>query len=290
MTKKPLATDLLLLQHHLTALGLPAMKAECAQTARECASANVDHLGFLLRLCERELAQRGRRATERRIKAARFPQVKSLDDFDFTAQPSLNRVLILELARCEFMSRRESVILVGNPGTGKTHVASGLALAACQRGKRVRFYRVSELLTQLLEAREDKVLGRLRGQLARLELLVLDELGYVPTSQVVRRAAVRRAEHGLRAYQRGGDDKPAVRAMDGGIGQREAGGSDVGSPDAPLPRAGGNGRELPLEGSATSSAGEFEQGSSAACPRNRSVTGGEKVLARKVLARVLRGE
>src|SRR5260370_12090690 len=184
MSKRVLATDVLLLKHQLTALGLSRVKTECEQVARECAGANVDHLGFLLRLCERELADRGRRATQRRIKAARFPQVKALDDFDFTAQPSLSRPLILELARCAYLDRRESVILVGNPGTGKTHVASGLGLCACEPGKKVRFYRVTELLTQLLEAREDKALGRLRTQLGRLDLLILDELGYVPASQV----------------------------------------------------------------------------------------------------------
>jgi DNA replication protein DnaC len=183
MSKRAVATDLLLLTHQLTALGLPTMKAECEQLARECARGNVDHLGFLLRLCEQELAHRARRATERRLKAARLPQVKSLDDFDFTAQPSLNRPLLLELARCEFLSRRECVILIGNPGTGKTHLATGLAVAACERGKRVRFYRVSELLTQLLEAREERALLRLRTQLGRLDLLVLDEFGYVPASQ-----------------------------------------------------------------------------------------------------------
>jgi DNA replication protein DnaC len=123
MTRRALATDVLLLKHHLTALGLPTFQMECEQAARECARANVDHLGFLLRLCERELAHRSRRATERRIKAAAFPQVKSIDDFDFTAQPSLNRPLILDLARCEFIDRRESVILVGNPGTGKPQPA-----------------------------------------------------------------------------------------------------------------------------------------------------------------------
>src|SRR5207244_11527135 len=94
MSKRPLATDLLLLANQLQTLGLATMKAECEQLARECARANVDHLGFLLRLCEREVAQRSRRATERRLKAARLPQVKSLDDFDFTAQPSLNRPLL----------------------------------------------------------------------------------------------------------------------------------------------------------------------------------------------------
>jgi len=182
--KRATATDVVLLRHQLTALHLPTVKAECEQAARECASENVDYLGFLLRLCERELAGRERRACERRLKAARFPQGKSLGEFDFTAQPSLKRGVILELARCEFIDRRESVILLGGPGTGKTHVATGLAAAACQRGKKVRFFRVTELLTQLLEAREERVLGRLRSQLARLDLLVLDEFGYVPASQV----------------------------------------------------------------------------------------------------------
>jgi len=182
-TKHVPAADVVLLKHHLAALHLPTVKAECEQVARQCATENIDYLGFLLRLCERDLGDRERRACVR-LKAARFPQVKSLDEFDFTAQPSLNRALIVELSRCEFINRRESVILLGGPGTGKTHVAIGLAAAACQRGKKVRFVRVTELLTQLVEAREERVLGRLRGQLTRLDLLVLDEFGYVPASQV----------------------------------------------------------------------------------------------------------
>jgi len=182
--KRVVATDVLLLKHHLTALRLPTVKAECEQVARQCADENVDYLGFLLRLCERELADREQRACQRRLKAAKFPQLKSLDEFDFTAQPSLKRALVLELARCEFIDRRECVILSGGPGTGKTHIAIGLAAAACQRGKKVKFYRVTELITQMLEAREERLLGRLRTQLARLDLLVLDEFGYVPASQV----------------------------------------------------------------------------------------------------------
>ena len=181
--KKTETKSTVLLQHHLKALRLPTVASECEAIAARCATDNVDHLGFLLQVCERELLDRERRAAERRLKAARFPTLKSLDDFDFAAQPSLNRVLVAELMRGEIVDRRESVILVGNPGTGKTHQATALAAQACRRGKRVRFYRVTELVTQLLEAREERLLLRLKGQLGRLDLLVLDELGYVPASK-----------------------------------------------------------------------------------------------------------
>jgi DNA replication protein DnaC len=181
--KKTETKSTVLLQHHLTALRLPTVASECEAIAARCATDNVDHLGFLLQVCERELLDRERRAADRRLKAAKFPTLKTLDDFDFAAQPSLNRVLVAELMRGEFVDRRESVILVGNPGTGKTHLATALAAQACRRGKKVRFYRVTELVTQLLEAREERLLLRLKGQLSRLDLLVLDELGYVPASK-----------------------------------------------------------------------------------------------------------
>ncbi len=100
------AADVILLKHHLTALHLPTLKSECEQVARQCATENIDYLGFLLRLCERELADREQRSYQRRLKAAGLPKVKTLDTFDFTAQPSLNRALILELSRCEFIDRR----------------------------------------------------------------------------------------------------------------------------------------------------------------------------------------
>ena len=109
---------------------------------------------------------------------------KTLETFDFKAQPSLNKVLVTELMLGEYIDKRENILLVGNSGTGKTHVAVALGIAACGRGRRVRFYRVTELITQLLEAREERVLLRLKAQLAKLDLLILDELGYVPASKV----------------------------------------------------------------------------------------------------------
>lgn len=182
--KKTETKSVVLLQHHLKALRLPTVLSVCEKVAQRCAADNVDHLGYLLQVCELELLDRERRAAERRLKAAKFPTVKTPEDFDFAAQPSLNKVLVAELMRCEFVDRREAVILVGNPGTGKTHVAISLAAEACRRGKKVRFFRVTELVTQLLEAREERLLLRLKAQLARLDVLVLDELGYVPASKV----------------------------------------------------------------------------------------------------------
>jgi len=182
--KKMETKSLVLLQHHLKALRLPTILAECEKVAARCAADNVDHLGFLLQLCELELIDRERRSAARRLKDAGFPNHKTLDDFDFKAQPSLNKLLLSELMRGEYIDKRENILIVGNSGTGKTHVATSLGIAACNLGKRVRFYRVTELITELLEAREERILLRLRKQLSKLDLLILDELGYVPASKV----------------------------------------------------------------------------------------------------------
>jgi DNA replication protein DnaC len=181
--KKIETKSTVLLKHHLKALRLPTMTAECEKVARRCAAEDVDHLGFLLQLCELELIERERRAAQRRLKAARFPTVKTLEAFDFAAAATLNKPLVWELARCDFVERREDPLLVGGPGTGKTHLATALGVEACGRGKRVRFYRVTELVTQLMEAREERQLGQIRSRLSKLDLLILDELGYVPASQ-----------------------------------------------------------------------------------------------------------
>lgn len=177
------ATPQLLLGHHLKALKLPTFLREYDKLARQCATEGVEHTGYLLRLAELELIERERRMVERRIKEARFPAVKSLDSFDFLALPSLNKTLVLELARSEYVLRRENVIAVGNSGTGKSHVALGLGLAACQKGLSVGFITAAALVNELLEARDEKRLLRLQRQLAAYKLLVIDELGYVPLSQ-----------------------------------------------------------------------------------------------------------
>ena len=172
----------LLLEHHLKELKLPSFLREYGKLAAQCAAEGVDHPQYLLRLAELELIDRHQRMVERRIRAARFPTVKSLDTFDFPAIPSLDKSLVMELARCEYIQRRENIIAVGNSGTGKTHVALGLGLAACQRGMSVGFTTAAALVHEMMEARDERRLLNLQRQLSRLNLLIIDELGFVPLS------------------------------------------------------------------------------------------------------------
>ena len=181
----------LLLEHHLKELRLPTFLREYRKLAAQCAAENVDHPDYLLRLSELELIDRHQRMVQRRIRAARFPAVKSLDTFDFLAIPSVNKQLVMELARCEYIEHRENVIAVGNSGTGQTHVALGLGLAACQKGMSVGFTTAAALAHELMEARDDRRLLNLQRQLARLRLLIIDELGFVPSPPPVRNSSSR---------------------------------------------------------------------------------------------------
>ncbi len=176
-------TPQLLLEHHLKQLRLPTILREYERVARQCAVEQADYQRYLLRMTELELLDRERRAIERRIRQARFPVVKTMDSFDFLAMPSLNKTLVLELARCDYLARRENVLLLGNSGTGKTHIALALGLAACQRGYRVRFTTTAALVGELIEARDERKLLRFQKQIAGYELLIVDELGFVPLSK-----------------------------------------------------------------------------------------------------------
>ena len=173
----------ILLSHHLKALRLPTFLREHEKLARLCAAEGLDHLEYLSRLTELEMIERTGRMIERRIKLAQFPAIKSLDSFDFKAIPSLNKMQVLELARCEYIDRRENIIALGPSGTGKTHIALGLGLAACQKGLSVGFITASALVHELMEARDEKTLLRLQKKLASYKLLIIDELGFVPLSK-----------------------------------------------------------------------------------------------------------
>ncbi len=173
----------ILLEHHLKALKLPTVLREYKSLAHICSQERTDYPTYLLRLAERELIDRELRSTERRIKSAKFPVPKTLETFDFSAQPSINEPLIRELMAGEYMDRRENVLLIGNSGTGKSHLATALGMTACTQGRRVRFFTVMGLVTHLLERREERSLERMLKQLERHDLMILDELGYVPFSK-----------------------------------------------------------------------------------------------------------
>ncbi len=234
----------LLLEHHLKELKLPTFLREYDKMAALCASEGVDHPDYLLRLAELELIDRHHRMVERRIRAARFPAVKSLDTFDFLAIPSLNKQMVMQLARCEYVDLRENVIAMGNSGTGKTHVALGLGLAACQRGISVGFATASSLVHQLMEASDERRLLNLQKKLTRFKLLIIDELGFVPLSKT---GAELLFEIVSQRYERGSiliTTKCSLRRVDGGLWLRAAHRRSIGQTHPPRSHPTDERREL----------------------------------------------
>ena len=170
------------LDSYLDQLRLSAIAQHYRPLAEEAARSNLSYEAFLTLLLEHELASREARRTRQAIKQAHFPVLKELADFDFGAVPKLNRARVLALAEGAYIAKAESVILVGNPGLGKTHIATGLALAACRQGQRVRFYTAAGLVNELLAAQETHRLPRVVASALRQQLIVLDELGFIPFS------------------------------------------------------------------------------------------------------------
>lgn len=170
----------LLLQSHLKSLRLPTFIQNYRQFAEDAAQQNLDYERYLLALAEQEVAQRQLNRQQLRISQARFPVLKELADFNFATIPSLNKQRLLDLARGEYIHHSEPVILVGNPGLGKTHVAIGLALAACRQGHRVRFYNTAALVNLLLEAQQEHRFQKFLALALKQQLIVLDELGFIP--------------------------------------------------------------------------------------------------------------
>jgi DNA replication protein DnaC len=159
------------------------MLAEFEKLAREASAANENYEEYLLRLTEMEVATRSANALKARIKQANFPVHKDFETYDFSVMPSLPKPKILELARGEWIDQRENCCLLGQPGTGKTHLAIALGLAACRQGRRVRFFTAAGLVNRLEEAQKQYQLDRLLTQLDKADLLICDELGYLSFSR-----------------------------------------------------------------------------------------------------------
>lgn len=170
----------LLLETYLHQLRLPTFLKNYQTFASDAAQGNLDYPRYLLALAEQEITRREQNRLEKRIKSARFPVAKELADFDFSALPTLNKAMILDLAQGEYLSKRETLILIGNPGLGKTHLAIALARAACRQGRKVRFWTAAGLVNELLQAQDEHRLHRLIAAALKLDLVVLDELGFIP--------------------------------------------------------------------------------------------------------------
>lgn len=176
--------DAAAVEEHCRALRLPTVAAQFAQLAQEAITANQTPVSFLAALLGAEVEERERHAVERRLREARLPRMKTLEEFDFSAAPHIPATLVRQLAEGGYMERAEPVILIGDSGTGKTHLATGLCVAACQQKRRVRFVTSAGLVNELVEAQHHNLLGRALSRWSRFDLIVLDEVGYVPFAQV----------------------------------------------------------------------------------------------------------
>lgn len=172
-----------LLEHYLKTLKLSAIARDYQSVAADCLKKKTGYAQYLQLLCEREILTRDERASERRLKAAKFPVLKTVEGFDFNQQPTISAAQVQELLNGEFTARSENVIFLGESGTGKTHLATALGFALCSQGMKVRFWSAAGLVTALLEGRESGGLQKLSAQISRLDLLILDEVGYVPFSK-----------------------------------------------------------------------------------------------------------
>ena len=165
---------------HLKALKMPGALRVLVEIGRQARDGGWSYEEYLRELLDAEVRNRADSVVFRRLREARFPAEKSLEHFDFTLQADLKRDAVLRLARCEWVDEHRSVLIAGPVGTGKTHLAIALGAAAARRKHRVRFYRADDLVRELTEAKSEQVVGRLLARLERIDVLVLDELGFVP--------------------------------------------------------------------------------------------------------------
>src|SRR5271155_5160053 len=165
-------------------LRLPTVAAQCTQLAEQAVRERRTHLGYLEALLQTELEDREQRLVERRLREAHLPRMKTLEEFDFAQCPNLSAQQIHELAKGDYIARAEPIIFIGDSGTGKTHLLTGLAVAACRQKRRVRFASAAGLINEMVEAKHQLQLGRALNRWARYDFIALDEVGYVPLAEV----------------------------------------------------------------------------------------------------------
>jgi DNA replication protein DnaC len=184
MTSASVAIDHATVRQYCKQLRTPTIGTQFERLAEEARQQKQSHVRYLEALLAAEVEERERRVVERRLREARLPRIKTLEEFDFSQSPRLSAVQIRELAEGGYLQRAEPVVFIGECGTGKTHLASGLCVAACRQKKRVRFTTAAALVNELVEAQHHNQLGRALARWSRYELIVLDEVGYVPLAEV----------------------------------------------------------------------------------------------------------
>jgi DNA replication protein DnaC len=165
-------------------LRLPAVAEQCAPMAEVAVKQRQTYLSYLEALLAVELEERERNTIVRRIKEAHLPRMKTLEEFDFTKAPQVSATQIQELAQGGYIERAEPVILIGDCGTGKTHLLTGLCIAACRQKRRVRFATAAALVNELVEAKQQLQLRRVLARWERYDLIAIDEVGYVPMADL----------------------------------------------------------------------------------------------------------
>ena len=173
-----------LIQAHLKTLKMPGVRGEYSQLARQARADTWSYEDYLRELLDTEISSRESRTATRRLREARFPDVKTLDQLDWQTMVGVSKHKVMELAACQFIEQAEDAIIAGPIGTGKTHLAIGLGVEATRKRFQVLFVKAADLVRELLEARDDRVLGLLHVRLRRVNLLIVDELGFVPFDRV----------------------------------------------------------------------------------------------------------
>jgi DNA replication protein DnaC len=172
------------IKEHCKLLRLPTIAGQCAKLAEQAEREHQGYLDYLDVLLQSELEEREQKLIVRRLKEAKLPKVKTLEEFDFSQAPQVSATKIRELAEGGYIERAEPVVFLGDCGTGKTHLLTGLCVAACRQKRRVRFTTAAGLVNELVEAKQQLQLRRVLARWERYDLIAFDEVGYVPLAEV----------------------------------------------------------------------------------------------------------
>lgn len=172
------------IQQQCKALRLPTVAGQCGRLAEQAQREQRPYLGYLEALLAAEVEERERHVVGRRLREAHLPRVKTLEEFDFSQAPQVSAIQLMTLAEGGYIEGAEPVVFIGESGTGKTHLLTGLCVAACQQKRRVRFTTAANLVNELVEAKQQLQLRRVLARWARYDLIAIDEVGYVPLAEV----------------------------------------------------------------------------------------------------------